>query len=66
MLEATNIGIDNIWIDLFDRNKVIELFNIPNNLKPVALLPLGYKTDDCPNSPGHNTRKNIEELVKYV
>ena len=66
MLEATNIGVDNIWIDLFDRKKVIELFNLPDNLKPVALLPLGYRTDDCPESHGHNTRKSIEELVKYV
>ena len=66
VLEATNIGVDNIWIDLFDRNKVIELFDLPDNLKPVALLPLGYRTDSCPESHGHNIRKSIDELVKYV
>ena len=66
MLEATNLGVDNIWIDLFDRDKVRELFKLSDNLKPVALLLLGYRTDTCPESPNHNKRKAIEELVKYV
>ena len=65
MLEATNIGIDNIWIDLFDRNILIEEFDIPEEFIPVALLPVGYRTGDCPDSPRHNIRKNIEELVEY-
>lgn len=65
MLEATNIGIDNIWIDLFDRKVLIDEFNISEKFIPVALLPIGYRTDDCPDSPRHNIRKNIEELVEY-
>lgn len=32
---------------------------------PVCLLPLGYKTDDCPVNQLHNRRKNIEEIVEY-
>ena len=32
MLEATNVGIDNIWIELFDENVLREEFEIPNNL----------------------------------
>lgn len=65
MLEATNIGIDNIWIKAFDENIIKEEFNLPDNLIPVCLLPLGYKSEDCPINPLHDKRKSIEELVEY-
>ena len=65
MLEATNIGVDNIWIELFDENILRENFNIPSEYIPVCLLPLGYKAIDCPINPLHKKRKNIKEIVEY-
>lgn len=65
MLEATNLGVDNIWIEAFDENILREELNIPQQLIPVCLLPLGYKTDDCPINPMHNVRKSISEIVEY-
>ena len=65
MLEATNIGVDNIWIEMFDTNILREEFDIPENLIPVCLLPLGYKSKLCPPSPFHKIRKNIKDLVEY-
>ena len=65
MLEATNIGVDNIWIESFDENVLRESFNIPSEYIPVCLLPLGYKAVDCPINPLHEKRKNIEEIVEY-
>ena len=59
MLEATNVGVDNIWIELFDENILRKEFNIPSEYIPVCLLPLGYKADDCPVNPMHEKRKNI-------
>ena len=64
MLEATNQWLGNIWIDLFDRERIREKFNIPKNLVPVCLLPIGYKADDCPMNPMHNVRKNLNEIVE--
>lgn len=66
MLEATNIGVDNIWIRLFDGEVLRKEFNIPDNLIPVCLLPIGYKIDECKPSHLHETRKNIEEIVEYL
>ena len=66
MLEATNLGIDNIWVEMFDEKVLREEFSLPSNLVPVALLPLGYKTDDCPVSPNHNKRKELDEIVEYI
>ena len=65
MLEATNIEVDNIWIELFDGELLRNEFNIPNNLVPVCLLPIGYKAKLCPPSPFHKIRKDIKEIVEY-
>lgn len=65
MLEATNLEVDNIWIESFDEIVLREEFNIPEEYIPVCLLPLGYKTDDCPVNPLHEKRKTIEEIVEY-
>ena len=66
MLEATNIGIDNIWVRMFDSKKVKELFNLTDGLEPVCLISLGKKASDCPPSPNHNKRKEKSELVDYI
>ena len=65
MLEATNLDVDNIWIESFDESILREEFSIPNEYTPVCLLPLGYKTEDCPMNPLHDKRKSIEDLVEY-
>jgi len=65
MLEATNLGIDNIWVESFDESILREEFNIPNKLTPVLLMPLGYKADDCPINPLHDKRKALEEIIEY-
>lgn len=66
ILEATNIGIDNIWVRMFDSKVLKELFNLKDGLEPVCLIPLGKKSDDCPDSPNHNKRKEISEIVDYI
>ena len=65
MLEATNIGVDNIWIESFDSDALRREFNIPYEFIPVCLLPLGYKAEDCPVNPLHDIRKDINELVEF-
>ena len=65
MLEATNIGVDNIWIESFDSDVLRREFNIPYEFIPVCLLPLGYKAEDCPVNPLHDIRKDINELVEF-
>ncbi len=66
LLEATNIGIDNIWVMMFDKLALKKEFNIPDNIEPICLLFLGYKTSDCKPSHLHNTRKDLKEIVEYL
>ena len=65
MLEATNIGVDNIWVESFDENILREEFDIPNKYTPFLLMSLGYKAEDCPMNPLHDRRKTIKDIVEY-
>ena len=65
MLEATNVGLNNIWIELFDRELLSSEFDLPSNLVPLCLLPIGYGEEDCKPSHLHFERKNIEDIVIY-
>lgn len=66
MLAATNYGVDSIWIERFDRNILKKELDIPDSVFPVCLLPLGYRSDDCPVSRNFHNRKDIEAEVEYI
>ena len=65
MLEATNIGLGNIWIEFFDAEKLKQEFNLDNNIEPICLIPIGYTADDYTGNPMHNVRKDIDDIVEY-
>ncbi len=65
MLEATNLDVDSVWVKAFDSNIIKREFDLSSELEPVLLLPLGYRTEDCPENPKHNIRKDISSLVEY-
>lgn len=66
ILAATNLGVDSIWIEMFDRKIIKSELNIPENILPVCLIPIGYRADDCPVSRNFHNRKSIDEIVKYL
>ena len=66
MLEATNLGVSNIWIEMFDEEVLRKEFSIPTNYKPICLIPLGYEDEKCPPSPNHSKRKDLDEIVEYL
>ncbi len=65
MLEATNLGVNNIWIKYYNEQILMDEFQIDNKYKVVCLLPLGYKSKLCPPSPFHRIRKKLKDLVEY-
>ncbi len=66
MLGATNYGVDNIWVEMFDKNIIKSEFNLEENIEPICLIPLGYKTEDYGGNPLHNQRKELEETVQFI
>lgn len=65
MLAATNLGVDNIWIEMFDKEVIKQEFDLKENIEPICLIPLGYKAEDYEPSPMHNKRKKLSEIVEY-
>jgi nitroreductase len=43
MLSATALGLASCWIGAFDDKLVREVFDVDEEFKPVALLPIGYE-----------------------
>ena len=66
MLEATNIGVDNIWIKMFDKNELKRVFNLDDNTYPICLIPIGYKADDYKGNPMHMVRRELKDMVEFI
>lgn len=65
MLQAQSLGLGTTWVMAFKPDQLRMLYNIPENLDIVALLPTGYPADDAEINPLHSTFIDIEEMAKY-
>jgi len=63
LLQAADLGLGSIWVGMFFEDKLREHFNIPENIVPVALVPLGYAANDCEPHQFHTTKKDLSDLV---
>lgn len=65
MLAAHNIGVGSCFVMYFDPFAIRESFNIPENIKPAALLVMGYPADDSKPIDLHSKFRPINEVVFY-
>lgn len=65
MLQAAELGLGTTWVGGFNHQKTRELFDIPEYLVPVAMLPVGYPAEDVKPHPWHNKRFELEHTVFY-
>jgi len=62
ILAATERGLGTCWIGgQFDEKTVREALNIPENIRVVALTPLGYPDE----TPASKERKSLSEMVSW-
>ena len=49
LLSATSLGIGSVWVAIHPRKQKVDflsnLLNIPDNIKPLSIIALGYKDD---------------------
>jgi nitroreductase len=50
MLLAVEKGLGTCWIGAFDEKEVSKILNLPKNLRPIAIIPLGYPAEK-PEAP---------------
>ena len=61
MLQAQEDGLGTCWIGAFEEKDVKRLLNVPEDVRVLALTPLG-----CPDEqPRDRGRKSLEEIISY-
>lgn len=63
MLEAFEQGIGSVWVRRFDVAKTKEAFNLPSNISPICLIPMGYSAEGVKPTERHFQNKEIKEFV---
>lgn len=58
-LAAVSLGMVSCWIGNFDEKKALEILSIPKDLKPVAMIPIGYSREEL----REKSRKTLSELI---
>lgn len=65
MLEIANLGLGTTWVGHFSPDIIRQKFKIPENIIPVALLPIGYPCENSEPHKLHNIRKDINETTFF-
>lgn len=66
MLEATEQGLNSLWVCFFDPEKVKKDFNIPAHYSVLSVLAVGYSAVDALSPDRHaKARKDLDSFVFY-
>ena len=60
-LEALEQGLGTCWKGTFHEDQVKEILGVPNKIRVVVMLALGYPAE----SPSARPRKRVEEIISY-
>ncbi|WP_018249698.1 nitroreductase family protein [Orenia marismortui] len=58
-LQATELGLGSCWLMMFNEKKLSQILNLDDNLEAVALLPIGYGSDN----PAPRPRLSLDRIV---
>lgn len=61
ILAACNLGLGTCWIGAFQEDEIKKILKIPEPVRVVAVIPLGYPDE----SPLERERKDPEEIICY-
>lgn len=64
-LQATELGLATCWICNFNSEIIKHNLNLPENIEPIAIIPLGYPNDFCDPDRHHKKRKSIKEIIHW-
>lgn len=58
LLIATDCGLGTCWVGAFDEKALAEFLDLPDGIRPVAIIPIGYPAENPPNR-GRTPLKDI-------
>lgn len=63
LLIAYNEGLASCWVGAFDEESVSRILNMPVNLRPVAIVPVGFPAEE-PSVPSRVSKEEAIEIIK--
>ena len=64
MLAAEALGLSTCWVGAFDEEKVDYILDLPDQVRPVVILPVGY-SDEAPLKPRRLPFEKLTHIDKY-
>jgi nitroreductase len=61
VLQAYELGLGTCWIGAFREGEVKKILKIPEDVRVVAVIPLGYPDE----SPSQRSRKNLDQIICF-
>lgn len=62
LLCAKDLGLGTCWCGAFDEGKLIEIMHLQKDMRPVAIIPIGYPN----NEPVPTKRRPLEEIITFI
>ena len=62
MLLSHSEGLGSVWVGAFDEKEVSKILSLPENLYPIAMIPVGYPAE----KPEATSRLSKDELIKFI
>jgi len=61
LLAAHSLGLGTCWVGAFKEEEAREVLKIPQGIRPVAIIPVGYPAE----SPSPPSRRSLSQIVHY-
>jgi len=62
LLTAHSLGFGTCWVGAFDEEQVSKILDLPPELRPVAIIPVGYPAE----SPAPPSRKKVSKVTEFI
>ncbi|MFQ5813187.1 MAG: nitroreductase family protein [Anaerolineae bacterium] len=61
LLAVTALGLGACWVGAFDERATSKVLGLPTNLRPVAIVPIGYPAAH----PYRTSRRSLKDVVTF-
>jgi len=62
LLTAKDLGLGTCWVGAFDEKSCSEVLELPQKMRPVAMVPVGYPK----HSPSTSSRRPVEQISEII
>ena len=61
-MTAHSLGLSSVWIGSFDEEKVSDILKLEKDLRPIAILPIGFPNE----TPEITNRRSSEQIIHKI